>query len=130
MAATLRSLLLIGVLLAGLSASAAVRVQGFSFNGVTNRFITPNGDGKNDYVFFSFSNPFDSAGTVKIYNLRGRLVTTVPINAGSGVLTCPTGVGCPVWDGRANGQVVSGGVYIYVVAVESVVASGAVVVIR
>ncbi|HEX4046466.1 MAG TPA: gliding motility-associated C-terminal domain-containing protein [Elusimicrobiota bacterium] len=130
MAGSFRSFLLILVLLARLSAAAGVRVQGFSFNGVSNRFITPNNDGRNDNVAFSYSNPFDSAGTVKIFDLRGHLLTTIPINAG-GLDTCPSATpGCPVWDGRANGQVVPTGVYIFVIAVESVVASGAVVVIR
>lgn len=120
------------ILLTALSAGAVMRVRGFSFNGVSNRFITPNGDGRNDNVAFSFSNPSDSAGTVKIYDLRGRLLTTISINPGS--ISCPTNlpgnVGCPSWDARVDGQVVSSGMYIYVISVEGVVASGAVVVIR
>jgi hypothetical protein len=121
------------VLLSGLSASAGMRVaSGFSFNGVSNRFITPNGDRKNDNVAFSFSNPSDSAGSIKIYDLRGHLLTTISINSG-GSVTCPNstpGNGCPVWDARANGQIVSSGVYIYVINIESAVISGALVVIR
>jgi gliding motility-associated-like protein len=128
MAAPLRSFLLIFVLLARLSVAAAVRVQGFSFNGVSNRFITPNGDHRNDNVAFNCSNPFDSAGTVKIYDLRGHLLTTIAINAGTGA--CTTTPSTVVWDARANGQIVPTGVYIFVIAVESVVASGAVVVVR
>ena len=132
MPACSRSFLLIFVLLTGLSADAGVSVAAFSFGGVSNRFITPNGDGRNDNVAFSFANPADSSGSVKIYDLRGHLLTTIPINSG-GSLTCPSGTGntgCPMWDGRVNGAAVSSGVYIYVVAVESVVASGALVVIR
>ncbi len=83
MAASFRPLLLVVILLAQMSAAAAVRVKGFSFSGVSNRFITPNGDGKNDNVAFNFSNPSDSAGTVKIYDLRGHLVSTIPISAGT-----------------------------------------------
>lgn len=100
-----------------------MRTTGFSFNGVTNRFITPNGDGRNDNVSFTFSNPFDSSGTVKIYDVRGHLVTTIAINSGTGATSA-------VWDARANGQIVSSGVYIFVIAVESRVFSGALVVIR
>ena len=126
MSASLRSFFHIFVLLAGLSASAGIRVQGFSFGGVSNRFITPNGDGRNDNVAFNCSNPFDSAGSVKIYDLRGHLITTISINSGTDACrSTPV-----VWDARANGQVVASGVYIFVVSVESVVASGAVVVIR
>jgi hypothetical protein len=106
--------------------------SGFTFAGVSNRFITPNGDGRNDNVAFKYSNPFDSAGTVKIYNLRGHLLATIPITAGGNTdCTSPApGSGCPIWDGRASGQIVSSGVYIYVVSAESVIYSGAVVVIR
>lgn len=106
---------------AGLSAGTGPRVAGFSFGGVSNRFITPNGDGKNDDVAFHYSNPRDSAGTVKIYDLRGHLVTTLALNPG------PTSV---VWDARAAGQVVPSGMYIYVIEIEDVVASGSVVVVR
>ena len=123
MAASLRSALLIFTLLAGLSPAADMRTQGFSFSGVSNRFITPNGDGRNDNVAFNFSNPSDSGGTVKIYDLRGHLLTTIPISAGTFATRA-------VWDGRANGTIVPTGVYIFVIAAESVVASGAVVVIR
>ncbi len=98
-----------------------MRVQGFAFNGVSNRFITPNGDGKNDNVAFRFSNPRDSAGTVKIYNMRGHLLTTIAVNPGDTV---------EIWDARANGSLVPSGVYVFVIDVENVVASGAVVVVR
>lgn len=123
MAASLRSLLLIFVLLARLSFAASMSVRGFTFNGVSNRFITPNGDGRNDNVAFRFSNPSDSAGTVKIYDLRGHLLTSIPINSGTGATSA-------VWDACADGQTVATGVYIFVIAVESVVVSGAVVVVR
>ena len=131
MAAHSRTFLLIIALLTGMSSAAPMRVRDFAFNGVSNRFITPNGDHLNDNLAFSFSNPSDSAGSVKIFDLRGHLLTTIPVNPGN--LTCPTpggNVGCPSWDGRVNGAAVSTGVYIYVISVESVVFSGAVVVIR
>jgi gliding motility-associated-like protein len=132
----IKSFLLTAVLLAGLSGpssaagtrstpnsgpAAGTRVQGFTFTGVTNRFLTPNGDGKNDTIRFNFQNDNDAAGTIKIYDLRGRLLTTIGVNVGDLFET---------WDGRANGQVVPGGVYIYVVNVENVTASGAIVVIK
>ena len=61
--------------------------------------------------------------------MRGHLLTTIPINSGGG-LNCPGGAGCPVWDATVNGQVVTTGVYIYVINVESIVISGALVVLR
>jgi gliding motility-associated-like protein len=116
-----KSFLLLAAILTGLSSGAGVRVQGFSFSGVSNRFITPNGDGRNDNVAFQFSNPRDSAGTVKIYNVRGRLVTTLSVNPGDV---------SEIWDGRSNGQVVNSGIYVFVIDVENTVASGTVVVVR
>lgn len=113
--------LLAVTMLTGLSSGAGVRVQGFSFNGVSNRFITPNSDGKNDNIVFKYDNPRDSSGSIKIYSMRGHLLTTIPVNAGDLSET---------WDGRANGALVPTGVYVYVIHVESVLVSGAVVVIR
>ncbi|HXS99433.1 MAG TPA: gliding motility-associated C-terminal domain-containing protein [Elusimicrobiota bacterium] len=133
MPASIRGFLLLCVLLSGASNAGPVRATGFSFGGVTNRFITPNGDGRNDNIAFRFSNPSDSAGSIKIYDLRGHLVTTISINSG-GAVSCPTGTignpGCPSWDGRVNGAAVASGVYIYVIQVENVTVSGALVVIR
>jgi gliding motility-associated-like protein len=111
----------LAAILTGFSSGAGMRVQGFAFNGVSNRFITPNVAGKNDNVAFQFDNPRDSAGTVKIYNLRGHLVATIAVNPGDTMET---------WDARSNGQLAPSGVYIFVIAVENVVASGTVVVIR
>jgi len=128
MAAYSRPILLIIVLLTGWAASVRAQAQGFSFNGVSNRIITPNGDHRNDNVAFLCNDPFDSAGTVKIYDLRGHLVTTIPISSGVAICSAPSNY--PMWDGTAGGKVVANGVYIYVVAVESVVASGALVVIK
>ncbi|MFI5363341.1 MAG: T9SS type B sorting domain-containing protein [Elusimicrobiota bacterium] len=123
MAAYYRSVLLAFILLKALSAAAPIRVEGFAFNGVSNRFLTPNGDHRNDNVAFNFSNPFDASGSVKIYDMRGHLLTTIPITAGTGATSV-------VWDGHVNGTVVPMGVYIYVLSVQDVTASGALVVVR
>jgi gliding motility-associated-like protein len=117
----LKHLVFLLSLVSGLASAAGTRALGFVFNGVSNRFITPNGDGRNDNVAFLFSNPRDSAGSVKIYDLRGHLLTTIPVNPGDTFET---------WDARANGQTVNSGMYVYVIKVEDVVVSGAVVVIR
>lgn len=132
MPAPIRAFLLLCAVLAGTSDAGLVRPSAFSFGGVSNRFITPNGDGRNDNIAFRFSNPSDAAGSVKIYDLRGHLLTTISINSG-GSLNCPSGpgnAGCPSWDGKVDGAAVSTGVYIYVIDVDGVVASGALVVIR
>jgi hypothetical protein len=100
------------------------RTGGFAFNvgGVSNRFITPNGDGKNDDVVFTFDNPRDSAVTGKIFDLRGRVVVpSLPPGPVSNSLT---------WDGTAGGRSVSGGVYIYQIQAEGQTFSGTLVIIK
>ncbi len=104
---------------------ALERTQDFFFNkaGLSSRFMTPNGDGLNDYIFFKFDNPRDSDVTGKIFDRTGALVTS---------LSCTTSAPCTtmVWDGKANGQLVPGGVYIYQLEAEGKVFNGTVVVIR
>ncbi|MFI5351064.1 MAG: fibronectin type III domain-containing protein [Elusimicrobiota bacterium] len=74
------------------------RTGGFSFNmaGVSNRFVTPNGDHHNDNVVFTFDNPRNSAVSAKILDLRGR---TVASNLALG----PQGTSL-VWDGTSGGR--------------------------
>lgn len=100
------------------------RATGFSFNasGVSNRFITPNGDGRNDNVVFTFDDPADAPVVGKILDLRGRVV----------VPSLPAG---PVthsllWDGKAGGRPVPGGVYVYQITSEGQTYSGTLVIIR
>lgn len=111
-------------LLYGLVASAAVpgaAPLGFDFTGPTNRVITPNGDTFNDSVTFRFANPRDSSGSIRIYDLRGRELRSLPISVGDTT---------EVWDARANGQIVNAGLYIYVLSVEQRTYSGALLVVR
>jgi hypothetical protein len=110
------------------------RTGGFSFNmaGVSNRYVTPNGDGKNDNVVFTFDNPLDSAVTAKIFDLRGRVVASSlppgPMNcsASTGSSTC----GSLIWDGTSGGRSVPGGVYIYQIQAEGQSYSGTLVIIK
>lgn len=116
----LRSLALV------LGVAAAAAVPGFAplafdFAGPTNRVVTPNGDAFNDSVTFRFTNPRDSSGTLRVYDLRGREVSSLPISVGDT---------SKAWDARVNGQAVAAGVYIYVLSIESRTYSGAVVVVR
>lgn len=103
---------------------AVERTGGFAFNqaGVSNRFLTPNGDGKNDDVVFTFDNPRDSAVVGKILDMHGKVIVAgLPPGPVSNSLA---------WDGTAGGRVVPGGVYIYVIQAEGRSFSGTVVVIR
>ncbi|MBI4061787.1 MAG: hypothetical protein HY403_10180, partial [Elusimicrobia bacterium] len=83
------------------------RVTSFAFNlaGLSNRFVTPNGDGKNDSVVFTFDNPRDAHVRGRILDLRGRVVV-------SDLLPGPV-QNSLLWDGTSNGRSVPGGVYIY-----------------
>lgn len=112
------------VLLFGVCAAAAVPGMaplGFDFSGTTNRVITPNGDGFNDGVTFRFANPRDSSGSIRIYDLRGRELLSLPIAVGDSSKT---------WDARVNGQVVDSGVYLYVLSIENRTYSGTLLVVR
>lgn len=101
-----------------------VRTEGFSFDvsQVTNKVITPNHDGINDYVTFIFDNPRDAAPSGRIYDLRGALVSEM--RRGTQVADSL------VWDGTAGGRVVPRGVYIYQIQAEGKTFNGTVVVIR
>lgn len=112
------------VLFFGVCAAAAVpgmAALGFDFTGTTNRIITPNGDTFNDSVTFRFANPRDSSGSIRLYDLRGRELRSLPISVGDTFST---------WDARVNGRIVDSGVYIYVLTIEQRTYSGAVLVVR
>lgn len=100
----------------------AGREGGFKFDksGLSNRILTPNGDGRNDNVIFTF----DSDGTEvtgKIFDLKGAFVADL----GPGPVTNSL-----KWDGKSNGSVVPGGIYIYQLKSGDKVFNGTVVVIR
>ena len=101
---------------------ALERTGGFSFNqaGLSNRFLTPNGDQRNDRVVFRFDNPRDSKVAGRIYDVRGALVAELQ-QADQFTMA---------WDGKAGGQVVPGGVYIYQLEGDGTVFNGTVVLIR
>jgi|CXWL01.1.fsa_nt_gi hypothetical protein len=91
--------------------------RAFTYGGLTSRFVTPNGDGKNDRAVFLFQNPGDLGGTVRIYDTHGRLVRSLDITVGATSVE---------WDPRG----VSSGIYLYVVSVDEQANSGTLVVLR
>ena len=105
------------------------RTGGFAFSqsGISNRFLSPNGDHKNDNVVFYFDNPQDSAVTGKIFDLRGRLVAS---SLPAGPISSATGQESLIWDGMDGGRSVPGGVYIYQIQCEGQTFTGTVVVIK
>ena len=73
------------------------RSDGVSFDvrEMSNKVITPNGDGLNDYTVFTLDNPRDSALTGKIFDLTGAFVSDM--RPGTQIADTLT------WDGKANG---------------------------
>ena len=94
---------------------------GADFSGLSNRLITPNGDGKNDTMVFVFDNPAGSGIKGTIYDLKGAKVSEmVPGPVSNSML----------WDAKAGGRTVPGGVYIYQLEAENKVYNGTVVVVK
>ena len=87
--------------------------------------FTPNNDGTNDYVFFTFLTPSVSTSEIKlrIFDLSGSLVREV--DPGSGV----TSIGGTMrWDGKDSaGNVMESGIYIYQIQAGDDFISGSVV---
>ncbi|NOZ79829.1 MAG: hypothetical protein GXP48_11755, partial [Acidobacteria bacterium] len=81
-------------------ASRTMAVQDTSFY-LSDRFISPNGDGVKDTVTVFFRNPLES---VTVADARGKRVRVLPV---------PDGAASVTWDGTADdGSVVADGVYV------------------
>ncbi|MCK5583822.1 MAG: gliding motility-associated C-terminal domain-containing protein [Elusimicrobiales bacterium] len=91
------------------------------FSGLSNRMLTPNGDGKNDTMVFVFDNPRGSVTKGKIFDIRGAFIAKMTEGEIENSLS---------WNAKANGAIVPGGVYIYQIEGEGQVYNGTVVVIR
>ncbi|OGR89341.1 MAG: hypothetical protein A3J74_11135 [Elusimicrobia bacterium RIFCSPHIGHO2_02_FULL_57_9] len=115
-------ILLLACLINRSSSATAVKPQGLSFTGVSNRLITPNGDGKNDTAAFALDNPQFSEVTGKIYDLKGGLVASMTHDSGP-----PEAL---IWDGKSGSTAVPGGVYIYVIEGEGKIHRGTVAVVK
>jgi hypothetical protein len=111
------------------SLAAVVSSKNFTFNAISNRIVTPNVAGKNNFFAVSFFNPQFSQVDGKIYDLKGHLVSSMTPALSPICPSVPT-LQCLMWDGTSNGPIVSGGVYIYVIESGSEVYDGTVVVIR
>ncbi|MCX5785346.1 MAG: gliding motility-associated C-terminal domain-containing protein [Elusimicrobia bacterium] len=100
------------------------RSSGVSFGvkEISNKVITPNGDGLNDYVVFTLDNPQDSDISGKIYDLSGAFVADM--RPGTQIADTLT------WDGKSGGAVVPRGVYVYQIKTEGKTFNGTIVVIR
>ena len=77
--------------------------------------FTPNGDGKNDIVYFNYTLSYGGSLTVKIYNSNGYLIRTIiedeNVSAGTHENI--------YWNGKNDqGNTVKEGIYIYVFSLE------------
>lgn len=96
----------------------------FSLTSVRPRIVTPNGDGRNDMVFFFFNNPRQSSVRLRIVNVNGRRVADVSRQG-------PSAGSSLAWDGRdAGGGAAPAGVYVYILEAEGTRFAGTVVVAR
>ncbi|MFC1521050.1 gliding motility-associated C-terminal domain-containing protein [Elusimicrobiota bacterium] len=118
-------LILAGVLASARPGFAPPTNMGFNFsptNGVSGKIFTPNGDGANDKVFFSFSNPYDSQVELSVYDVTGAVVRTGISSYGINNIT---------WDGKdTGGRFVRSGIYIYQLRGEGKAYNGTVIVAR
>lgn len=101
-----------------------LRDQEFSFDisGVSNKVLTPNGDGLNDTVVFTFDNPKDSEVSGQLFDTRGAFVADMRPGPLAGFSL--------IWDAKAGGVVVPQGVYIYQIKAEGKVVNGTLVIVR
>jgi len=77
----------------------------FAVTNISDRVITPNGDGLNDLLIITYiPGPDTAVVSGKIYDLKGGYVADMSASLGAGTLN---------WDGKMNGRVVAGGVYAY-----------------
>jgi len=97
----------------------------FDLSNLTSRVLTPNGDGKNDVVIFTFDNPNNAPVEGKIYDMRGAYVATMIPGTARGLTADQL-----VWDGMMNGRPVTSGVYVYQVEAEGKMFNGTLVVAR
>jgi gliding motility-associated-like protein len=118
------AVLLQSAMLGAFQIRGVLRAGAFDFDiaSISNKAITPNGDGLNDTVVFVFDNPRDSSFSGKIYDIRGSQVADMSVG--------PVANGSLLWDGKANGLAVPSGVYIYQIKAEGKKFNGTVMVIR
>ncbi len=94
----------------------------FDLSNLSSRVITPNGDGRNDTLIFTYDpGPRDVQPTGQIFDLRGAFVADMRPGLVPNTMT---------WDGRMNGRAVTSGVYVYRIAGDGKVFTGSIVVAR
>lgn len=116
--------------LGGLSRLAA-QSSAFRYFGPLGRVITPNGDQKNDMIFFCFDNFADSGVVGRVFTLLGSEVASMT-QVRTPLPGCPGG-NLPqymTWDGRTSEGTVSSGMYVYRIEAEGKTYTGTLLVVR
>lgn len=94
----------------------------FDASSLSSRIFTPNGDGLNDVMIFTYDpGPNNVQAVGRVYNLHGEHIADLVPGAVPNTL---------IWDGKMNGHVVSSGVYVYRISGGGKTFSGTVVVAR
>lgn len=94
----------------------------FDVSNVSAKVITPNDDGLNDVFIVSYDpGPRGILPDGRIYDVRGAYVASMRPGLVPNTLT---------WDGRMNGAVVTGGVYVYQIKGDGKTFNGTIVIAR
>lgn len=94
----------------------------FDLSNISGRVVTPNGDGLNDHIIFSYDpGPRNVQARGRIYDMTGAFVADMT----PGLV--PNTV---VWNGKMNGRPASSGVYVYKIEGDGKTYTGTVVVAR
>ncbi|MDD5304149.1 MAG: gliding motility-associated C-terminal domain-containing protein, partial [Elusimicrobia bacterium] len=94
----------------------------FDLSNISGRVITPNGDGLNDSVIFTYDpGPRNASVRGRIYDMTGSFVADMAPGLVPNTLA---------WDGKMNGRAATSGVYVYKIEGDGKTYTGTVVVAR
>lgn len=122
------------VALAGWALLLAQTDGGLRFFGPLGRFITPNANVNNNFIF-CIDNPSADGVSGEIYSLLGAEVSGMTGPSPASGTSCPAGLYAAsaeymAWDGRSGGTMVHSGVYVYQIRGEGRTYTGTLVVVR
>lgn len=115
---------LVNAALTPVRAAGAQSLGGITLNEVRPRIVTPNGDSRNDIIFFDFDTslaglPLDTS----VVDIHGAKIADLTLDATDDSLL--------TWNGKdTGGRDVPAGIYIYSIKIGSRLATGTVVVAR
>ncbi|MEQ1920076.1 MAG: hypothetical protein ABL955_12840, partial [Elusimicrobiota bacterium] len=94
----------------------------FDLSNISGRAITPNGDGLNDIVIFTYDpGPGNESVSGRIYDVMGAYVSDMTAGLVPNTLT---------WNGRSGGRIVGSGAYVYSIKGGGKTYTGTIVVAR